>query len=110
VIYRVTARFRTDTATELRDRLADGSIAAQRPDGQEIVDSLHRAVMTDTGDVQWSEMCFCDPPLAHERATILDHYLDVVATEPIANYEPYEGRPFMEYVQTLQDGTHPPTD
>ena len=29
VIYRVTARFRTDTAAELRRRLDDGSIAAQ---------------------------------------------------------------------------------
>jgi hypothetical protein len=63
VIYRVTARFRNDTATELRRRLDDGSIAAQQPDGQEIIDSLHRAIITPAGDVQWSEMCFCDPPL-----------------------------------------------
>ena len=29
-------------------------------------------------EVRWSEMCFCDPPLAHERATVLDHYFDSV--------------------------------
>jgi len=52
VIYRVTARFKTDTAAELRRRLDDGSIAAQQPDGQEIVDSLHRAVVTDSGQVR----------------------------------------------------------
>ena len=105
MIYRVTARFKTDTAAELRHRLGDGSIAAQRPDGQEIVDSLHRAVMTDSGEVQWSELCFCDPPLAHERATILDHYFDGVATEPINDYEQYDGRPFMEHLKALQDDT-----
>ena len=105
MIYRVTARFRTDTAAELRRRLDDGSIAAQQPDGQEIVDSLCRAVVTRSGEVRWSEMCFCDPPLAHERATILDRYFDAVTTEPIEDYERYDGRPFMEHLQTLQEDT-----
>ena len=105
VIYRVTARFRTDTATELRRRLDDGSIAAQLPDGQEIVDSLHRAIVTPSGDVQWSEMCFCDPPLAHERATILDHHFDAITTEAIDDYERYDGQPFIEHLQTLQPDT-----
>ena len=105
VIYRVTARFRNDTATELRRRLDDGSIAAQQPDGQEIIDSLHRAIITPAGDVQWSEMCFCDPPLTHERATILDHHFDAITTEAIKDYERYDGQPFMEHLQTLQQDT-----
>lgn len=105
MIYRVTARFRADTAADLQRRLADGSIAAQLPDGQEIVDSLHRAVVTSSGDVQWSEMCFCDPPLAHERATILDHYFDGVAADPIEAYEQFDGQPFLEHLQTLQEDT-----
>ena len=105
VIYRVTARFRSDTAADLRRKLDDGSIAAQQPDGQEIVDSLHRAVVTRSGAVQWSEMCFCDPPLAHERATILDRYFDGVTTEPIEVYEQYDGEPFMEHLQSLPEDT-----
>ena len=100
-IYRVTARFWEDTAAELRRRLDDGSIAAQQPDGQEIVDSLGRAVVTEMGDVRWSETCYCDPPLAHERATVLDHFFDDLRTEPIDAYEPYEGRPFLGFLQTL---------
>ena len=106
MIYRVTARFRTDTAAELRRRLDDGSIAAQQPDGQELVDSLQRAVMTDSGKVTWSEMCFCDPPLAHERATVLDHYFAAVTSEPIEDYEQDDGRSFMEHLQTLLVDTH----
>ena len=99
-IYRVTANFKTDTAVELRRRLDDGSIAAQQPDGQEIVDSLHRAVVTDRGEVMWSERCFCQQPLAHERATILDHYFDDLTTEAIEEYQEHDGQPFLEYLDT----------
>lgn len=100
MIYRVTARFKTDTAAELRRRLDDGSIAAQQPDGQEIVDSLHRAVVTDSGQVRWSERCYCSTPLAHERATVLDHHFDDLATEVIEAYAENEGQPFLEYLES----------
>ena len=101
MIYRVTARFKADTAAELRRRLDDGSIAAQQPDGREIVASLHRAVLTESGDVRWSETCYCATPLEHERATVLDHHFEDIVTEPIARDERYDGRPFIEYLRTL---------
>ena len=104
MIYRVTARLRSDAASELRRRLDDGSIAAQQPDGQEIVDSLHRAVITPDGTVQWSEMCFCSPPLAHERSTILDQFFDGITTEAIEDYERYDGESFLEHLRSLQPG------
>ena len=85
MIYRVTARFKPETATELRRRLDDGSIAAQQPDGEEIVASLNRAVVTGPNVVQWSEKCFCDTPLAHERATVFDRYFDGAFTEALGD-------------------------
>jgi hypothetical protein len=104
-VYRVTARFKEDTAAELRRRLDDGSIAAQKPDGQEIVDSLDRAVIADSGEVRWSETCYCSPPLAHERATVLDHYFADIATEAIDACERYDGEPFIQYLNMLvRDG------
>ena len=100
MIYQVTARFKPETAVELRRRLDDGSIAAQQPDGQEIVASLQRAVMTGANVVQWSERCFCDRPLAHERATVvLDHYFDDIATELIEDYEEYAGESLWVHLQ-----------
>ena len=54
-------------------------------------------------EVRWSEMCFCDPPLAHERATVLDHYFDGINPEPIEHYERYVGEPFVEYLQKRQE-------
>ncbi len=111
VIYRVTARFRTDTAAELRRRLDEGSIAAQQPDGQEIVDALHRAVMTHNGEVRWSEQCFCNPPLAHERTTVLDRYFDDISTTAIEDYEQYDGTPFLDIVCPCGPGVpSPPED
>ena len=98
MLYRVTARFKADTTAELCHKLNDGSIAAQQPDGREIVDSLHRAVVTASGEVIWSEQCYCDPPLAHERATVLDRYFSDIATEAIENYERYDGLPFTHYL------------
>ena len=50
-------------------------------------------------------MCFCSPPLAHERATILDHYFDDVTPEPIAAYEQYDGEPFIEHLLSLPEDT-----
>lgn len=100
MIYRVTATLRSDTAAELRQRLEDGTIAAQRPDGQEIVDSLRRAVVTDTDQVRWTEECYCQPPLAHERATVLDRHFDNLTIEPIADHERCDGRLFMAYLAT----------
>ena len=102
MLYQVTAKLRVETASELWRQLDSGAIAAQEPDGEEIVASLNRAsVVSGTHVVQWSEMCFCNPPLAHERTTILNRYFDAFTTKPIENYQQYEGEPFLEYLRRL---------
>lgn len=104
MLYRVTARFRTETAARLCQRLDAGSIAAQQPDGREIIASLERAVVTDAGNVRWTETCYCPTPLAHERSTVLDDHFTEIATEPIAQPESYDGQPFMEYLRGMGEG------
>ena len=101
MIYRVTAMLKPATSGELPRKLDDGTIATQQPDGREMVDSLQRAVVQDNGQVVWSEQCFCPSPLAHERATQLDHFFDDIVTEPIEDYQAYDGRPFMEYLDAM---------
>ncbi len=103
MIYRVRARFREASAQEFRRKLTDGTIAGQKPDGQEMVDSMHRAVVSDAGTIEWSEVCYCPSPLAHERQTVLDHYFDDITTEPIESYEAHAGRPFLDYLSELAD-------
>jgi hypothetical protein len=51
-LYRVTARFKSETAAELKRRLDNGSIAAQQPDGQEMVDAFGRATVAESGASQ----------------------------------------------------------
>jgi len=98
MIYKVQARFDKSKAKEFYKKLTDGSIQKQQPDGPSIIEGMNRAVIDDSGLVIWSELCYCSPPLAHERATILDHYFSEIETEPIDDYREYEGELFMEYL------------
>ncbi len=105
MFYKVLARLKKDTAIELQRRLLDGTIGRQQPDGQEIVDSMQRAVMTDSGDIEWSEVCYCQRPLLHERTTVYDHYFNNLSTEPVEGYQQHEGRPFMIYLKELAEAS-----
>jgi hypothetical protein len=101
MIYHVRAKFREDTAAAFLAKLTDGTIENQRPDGRELVASMKRAVVSDDGLIEWSELCYCDSPLAHERATVLDSHFDEISTEPIDAHESYSGRAFMDYLRTV---------
>lgn len=103
MFYRVTARLKAGTGADFLMKLTDGTIARQSPDGQEIVDSMERAVLTEDGDVAWSEVCYCPTPLAHERATVFDTHFESLETHAIDGYQRYDGRPFMEYLAELAE-------
>ncbi len=107
MVYKVTARLRPGVAGSFLARLTDGTIAAQKPDGQEIVDSMGRAVIDDSGEVAWSEVCYCPTPLAHERHTVLDHVFDELTTKEIDAYEAYVGRPLMAHLEALANEESP---
>jgi hypothetical protein len=101
MIYHVQAKFREETASEFLAKLADGSIRDQVPDGSEMFASMDRAVVNASGMIEWSEMCFCTPPLKHERETVLDLHFVEITTEPIEAVTFYDGRPFMDYLRSL---------
>ncbi len=101
MIYKVNARFKEASAAEFHRKLLDGTIANQKPDGPEIVDSMNRAVVKESGEIEWSELCYCNSPLAHERQTVLDEHFDDISTEVIEAYQEHEGSPFMDYLAEL---------
>jgi hypothetical protein len=74
MIYKVKARVNDETIGEFYRKLTDGTLANQRPDGNEIVASMKRAVMTGPGVAEWYETCFCPTALNHERQTQYDFY------------------------------------
>lgn len=101
MIYHVQASLREEIASALLEKLTDGTIAKQQPDGPELVASMDRAVVNAEGRVEWSEKCFCPSPLHHERATVLDQHFDEITTEPIEAHASYSGQPLMEYLQAI---------
>jgi hypothetical protein len=96
MLYAVSARLISDRGHEFRTRLTDGSIAAQRPDGAEIVAAMQRARVAPDGTVRWTETCYCPTPLQHERATVLDLYFTGIETNVIDKPETFDGAPLMD--------------
>lgn len=103
--YLVRARFREETAAEFSRLLRDGTIARQRPDGPEIVASMTRAVVGQSGGIEWSEVCYCQPPLQHERTTVYDRFFDELHATAVDGYQTHAGRPFLEYLDQLASKT-----
>ena len=98
MIYSVKARYKEEFLKEFYGRLTDGTILGQEPDGREIVASMKRAMITSPGVIEWSERCFCDPPLKHERETVYDRYLTDMETEAIEDYVDFVGESFMGFM------------
>ncbi|MFQ5573075.1 MAG: hypothetical protein ACE5EJ_02365, partial [Nitrosopumilaceae archaeon] len=99
MIYSVKARFIEEKIGEFYRKLTDGTIQNQKPDGQEIVNSMKRAKITEPNTIQWSEMCFCSPPLKHERETVYNHFLTDMETEIIDDYAEFDGELFFEFLE-----------
>jgi hypothetical protein len=71
----VRARPHRDRLPELRERLDGGDIAAMEPFGEAMTTALDRARFDpETGEAVWVEEDYCSPPLAMERAEVLDEY------------------------------------
>jgi len=99
MIYSVKARFIEEKMGEFYRKLTDGTIQNQKPDGQEIVNSMKRAKITEQNTIQWSEMCFCPTPLKHERETIYNHFLTDMETEIIDDNAEFDGKLFFEFLE-----------
>jgi len=97
-IYSVKARYKEERLEEFYQKLTDGTIQNQKPDGQEIINSMKHAKITEPNVIQWSEMCFCSPPLKHERETVYDQFLDHIETNILDDYVEYEGEFFMDFL------------
>jgi len=96
--YTVKAKFIENMMDQFYQKLTDGTIANQKPDGNEIIESMKRAKITGSNTIEWSEMCFCSQPLKHERETVYNHYLTDLETKVVTEYVEFDGESFMEYL------------
>ncbi len=96
MIYQVKAKFRYGRAQEFYQKLTDGSIEKQQPDGPEMMSSMNRAIIDDNGNINWTELGYCPTPLKHERATVYDKYFTDLKTELISDHKIIKGKSFIE--------------
>ncbi len=101
MLYRVRAGIVEDKMKEYFEKLSNGTIEEQEPEGPEIVASMRRARLTAPGVIEWSETCYCPTPLAHERSTVYDHFLSGIEAEEISSRPEIEGEPFWNYLAKL---------
>ena len=72
--YLVKAKFHKDLLAELHKRLNSGEIEQMQPFGRAMQYSLENARLDSQGWAVWEEEDYCNPPLAQERAAVLDTY------------------------------------
>jgi len=105
MLYKVRAKIIEENLGRFYEKLTDGTIDNQRPDGNEIVASMKRARLTKSGIVEWFETCFCSTPLKHERETQYDYYFSEINTELVEESGKINGKSFWSYMEKLSN--HP---
>jgi hypothetical protein len=86
--YLVTARPVAARIEDLETRLGERAFMELSPFGPALSSSLERARRLPDGTAVWEEEDYCRPPLAQERAAVLDHYFEGISVEPV---EPGQG-------------------
>jgi hypothetical protein len=81
--YLVTASPREERLADLRQRLSRNEFTSLRPFGTALSYSLRGARRLPNGKAIWEEEDYCQPPLAEERAAVLDEYFDQVSVESV---------------------------
>jgi hypothetical protein len=81
--YLVKAKAHDNLLPELRSRLDSGEIEQMRPFGKALQYSLENARLDPGGWAVWEEEDYCRPPLAQERAAVLDTYFTNLSVEKI---------------------------
>jgi hypothetical protein len=85
-LYLVKAKPKKELMKSLRQELDSGKISELRPFGEELQHGLDNA-RTDHNYTYWVEEDYCSPPLAMERASVLDRYFDDISVEPVESDE-----------------------
>lgn len=88
--YLVKAKFHKDLLNELRSRLDSGEIEQMQPFGNALHYSLENARLDPQGWAVWEEEDYCRPPLAQERAAVLDTYFTDLGVERVEKGEGWE--------------------
>ena len=98
--YVVRAKLNQNLLPDLKERLDSGEIKVMRPFGGSLQYSLENARWQDKDWAIWDEEDYCTPPLAQERAAVLDTYFNDLTVEHVSRGEGWEK---LELLPMLSD-------
>lgn len=81
--YLVRAKPKPERLADLHGQLKAEAFVNLRPFGKALTYSLNNARIAAEGTAVWEEEDYCSPPLAQERAAVLDAYFDAITVEPV---------------------------
>jgi hypothetical protein len=81
--YLVRAKPKPDRLGELHQQLCENAFVNLLPFGKALTHSLNEARLETDGIAIWEEEDYCSPPLAQERAAVLDTYFDEITVERV---------------------------
>lgn len=81
--YLVRATLNESLRDELAEKLEDRAFAAIKPFGLGLTRGLEGARVQPDGRIVWEEEDYCTPPLAMERAAVLDRYFTDIEVENV---------------------------
>jgi hypothetical protein len=90
--YLVKAKYHEGLLAELRNRLDSGEIKKMKPFGTALQYGLDNARLDplEHGLAVWEEEDYCSPPLAQERAAVLDTYFTGLKVEQVEEGKGWE--------------------
>ena len=89
--YLVRAKPKPEGLAELEKLLAEKAFIGLRPFGQALSEGLCGARVGPDGLAVWEEEDYCSPPLAMERAAVLNTYFDDIQVEAVKLGEAWNG-------------------
>ncbi|MGH2982821.1 MAG: hypothetical protein ACRDK5_00980 [Solirubrobacterales bacterium] len=93
--YLVRARPKNEELPRLHEELERDAFIRMRPFGRALSRGLNGARRLDDSTAVWEEEDYCSPPLAQERAAVLDDYFEVEEVEPGEGWERIETLPSL---------------
>ena len=96
--YLVSARPVVHLMEELEAKLSGRGFVELRPFGRSLTASLEGARRMPDGTAVWEEEDYCRPPLAQERAAVLDRYFEQISVQPVEEgqgWQQLEGLPLL---------------
>jgi hypothetical protein len=88
--YLVRARPKLDKLGELEKLLIERAFEGLRPFGEALSAGLAGARVGADGVAVWEEEDYCSPPLAMERAAVLDTYFEDIRVEAVREDEGWQ--------------------